>query len=84
MTRLRGAGFVRTWRMVIRLRNQPHTIAALADAFEVTTRTIRRDLDVLQEAGLPLRCNGGRWSMGEIPEWPRREVAPVKALSAPA
>lgn len=52
------------------------TLAELADRFEVTERTIRRDLEALQAAGVPLvddvdREGHRRW---RVFDW-RREAA---------
>lgn len=40
--------------------HQPVSAARLADRFEVSTRTIERDLDSLRSAGAPLRSQTGR------------------------
>ncbi|GAA2718130.1 MULTISPECIES: WYL domain-containing protein [Streptomyces] len=45
---------------------RPLTVAALAARFEVSTRTVQRDLQVLMEAGVPVRTTpgrGGGWSI---------------------
>lgn len=46
--------FVRMWRIVVLLRCQPHTIAALAIKLGVCPRTIRRDLIALRAVPLPV------------------------------
>ncbi|WP_329195693.1 MULTISPECIES: helix-turn-helix transcriptional regulator [unclassified Streptomyces] len=45
---------------------RPVTVAALATRFEVSTRTVQRDLQTLMEAGKPVRSvpgRGGGWSI---------------------
>ncbi|MFG2492463.1 helix-turn-helix transcriptional regulator [Streptomyces caniferus] len=45
---------------------QPLTVAALAARFEVSTRTVQRDLQALMETGVPVRTTpgrGGGWSI---------------------
>ena len=44
----------------LRARKTGVTAQMLADRFEVTVRTIYRDLDALRDAGLPLRAEQGR------------------------
>lgn len=52
----RNQEVIRQWKILHALESSRHgvTIAALADEMRVTTRTIRRDLAALQEAGFPL------------------------------
>lgn len=52
----RNQEVIRQWRVLHALESSRHgaTIDALADELEVTTRTIRRDLAALQEAGFAL------------------------------
>src|SRR5262245_35320578 len=52
----RNQEVIRQWKLLHALEASRHgaTIAALADDLDVTTRTIRRDLAALQEAGFPL------------------------------
>jgi proteasome accessory factor B len=52
----RNQEVIRQWKVLHALESSRHgaTIAALADDLDVTTRTIRRDLAALQEAGFPL------------------------------
>lgn len=52
----RNQEVIRQWKVLHALESTRHgvTIAALADELQVTTRTIRRDLAALQEAGFPL------------------------------
>ncbi|MFE9404124.1 helix-turn-helix transcriptional regulator [Streptomyces sp. NPDC006530] len=45
---------------------RPLTVAVLAGRFEVSTRTVQRDLQVLMETGVPVRTapgRGGGWSI---------------------
>ncbi|MFI6156560.1 helix-turn-helix transcriptional regulator [Kitasatospora sp. NPDC051170] len=45
---------------------RPLTVAALAARFEVSTRTVQRDLQALMEAGVPVRAvtgRGGGWAI---------------------
>jgi len=52
----RNQEVIRQWKVLHALESSRHgaTIDALADDLAVTTRTIRRDLAALQEAGFPL------------------------------
>ena len=52
----RNQEVIRQWRVLHLLESSRHgaSIDALANELEVTTRTIRRDLAALQEAGFPL------------------------------
>jgi predicted DNA-binding transcriptional regulator YafY len=52
----RNQEVIRQWKVLHALESSRHgtTIPALADDLRVTTRTIRRDLAALQEAGFPL------------------------------
>src|SRR5688572_24243672 len=52
----RNQEVIRQWKLLHALESSRHgaTIDALASDLEVTTRTIRRDLAALQEAGFPL------------------------------
>jgi predicted DNA-binding transcriptional regulator YafY len=52
----RNQEVIRQWKVLHALESSRHgvTIDALADGVDVTTRTIRRDLAALQEAGFPL------------------------------
>lgn len=46
--------------ILLRLQQGPATAAALAEAFEVSARTIYRDVDQLAYAGVPVYCERGR------------------------
>ena len=52
----RNQEVIRQWKVLHALESSRHgaTIAAMATELDVTTRTIRRDLAALQEAGFPL------------------------------
>jgi DeoR/GlpR family transcriptional regulator of sugar metabolism len=41
--------------MITALRAQPMTIAELVEEFQVTTRTVRRDLVALRQSGVAVR-----------------------------
>lgn len=74
---------VRTWKLLVMLRGGPHRLESLARELGVTTRTIRRDLAALEEAGLPVDLSpAGRWFVRETAEWPRQATAPTQALRA--
>lgn len=53
---MRNQEVIRQWKVLHALESSRHgtTIPALAGELDVTTRTIRRDLAALQEAGFPL------------------------------
>jgi predicted DNA-binding transcriptional regulator YafY len=59
----------RLYALVEELRSaapRPLTVAALAARFEVSTRTVQRDLQILMQAGVPVRGmtgRGGGWSI---------------------
>jgi predicted DNA-binding transcriptional regulator YafY len=61
---LRNAEVIRQWKILKRIEAGRHTtVADLAGEHRVTERTIRRDLEALQEAGFPLyddRVDGRR------------------------
>lgn len=90
----RGAHFVRQWRLLVLLRVRWCTLRYLARELGVTRRTVRRDLQVLQGAGLPIRKIDGisgphsreiehaesRWHCGKVPAWPVSEPTPVADL----
>src|SRR5918996_6155189 len=52
----RNQEVIRQWRLLHALESSRHgaSIDSLAGELDVTTRTIRRDLEALQEAGFPL------------------------------
>ncbi|MET8755732.1 HTH domain-containing protein, partial [Streptomyces sp. NPDC004667] len=60
---------VRLYALVEELRAvapRPMTVAALAARFEVSARTVQRDLQALMETGVPVRTTtgrGGGWSI---------------------
>ena len=68
----RNQEVIRQWKVLHALESSRHgaTIPALATELGVTTRTIRRDLAALQEAGFPLfddrdeESGGVRWRLG--------------------
>ena len=68
----RGAQFIRQWRLLRALEGAKRgmTAAQLKDAIEETqsTRTLYRDLEVLEQSGFPLTNEGGRWRLLETSE----------------
>jgi hypothetical protein len=80
---------MRTWSILVLLRGRPRTLRELAERFEVTERTIRRDFEALTALQFPITCSrdaddvdertGGptRWALAAVPEWPRREHTPL-------
>ena len=50
----RNRTIVRTWTVLHLIGERSRTIAELAADLSVTKRTVRRDLDALEEAGFPL------------------------------
>ncbi|MEU9112688.1 WYL domain-containing protein [Streptomyces sp. NPDC048483] len=55
---------------------RPLTVAALAARFEVSTRTVQRDLQALMETGIPVRTTSGRgggWSID-----PQMTLPPIR------
>ncbi|MCC9308249.1 WYL domain-containing protein [Kitasatospora sp. RB6PN24] len=55
---------------------RPLTVAALAARFEISARTVQRDLQALMEAGVPVRATtgrGGGWSID-----PAMTLAPIR------
>lgn len=88
----RGSQFVRQWRLLVLLRSQPRTLEWLAEELRATTRTVRRDLAVLETAGIPIRKWGkdtdeewmsgmpSLWFVGAMREWPTRQATPTEML----
>ncbi|MFJ1706909.1 helix-turn-helix transcriptional regulator [Kitasatospora sp. NPDC088346] len=61
---------------------RPRTIAALAARFEVSTRTVQRDLQALMETGVPVRTipgRGGGWSIDRAMTLPPIRFTPEEA-----
>ncbi|MFJ5547686.1 helix-turn-helix transcriptional regulator [Streptomyces sp. NPDC093225] len=61
---------------------RPRTVAALAARFEVSTRTVQRDLQVLMETGVPVRSAPGRrggWSIDPDMTLPPIRFTPEEA-----
>ena len=50
----RNRQIVRTWEMLRSIEERPATLQQLAFDFSVSTRTVRRFLEALEEAGFPL------------------------------
>ncbi|MGE7389675.1 helix-turn-helix transcriptional regulator [Streptomyces sp. NPDC004126] len=61
---------------------RPRTVAALAARFEVSTRTVQRDLQALMDSGVPVRATpgrGGGWTVD-----PAMTLPPVRFTTAEA
>jgi hypothetical protein len=89
----RSSQFVRMWRVLVLLRSGPKTLQALADDVGASQRTVRRDIECLQAAGLPVWKLGADtdedewlpnmsplWYVGAVREWPRRQATPTEML----
>ena len=50
----RNRMIVRSWTVLHLIESTPRALRELAEELNVTTRTIRRDLEALEEAGFPL------------------------------
>lgn len=56
---MRNGQLVRVLKVCQRLGDgRRHVLLSLADEFRVTTRTIRRDIDAIQEAGIAVHRSG--------------------------
>ena len=75
---MRNAEVIRQWQILreIEAHRTGVTIHELAQNAGVTTRTIRRDLQALQEAGFAMFDEGGEH---ETKRW-KRQVQPFKAV----
>ena len=87
---MRSDGFIRQWKLLVLLRRRPYTLQDLASEFAVSTRTIRRDLLLLESAGLPV-CRvtkaketeqGALWRIESTRAWPRDSATPVAPLES--
>lgn len=83
---VRGNALLRQWRLLVLLRRR-RTLHGLASALGVSTRTIRRDLAVLESVPFPLvrarpeSFDGAAvWSLSTMQEWPKDEPCPVREL----
>lgn len=61
--RSRGSQVVRQWHVLQLLAGGRRTPEDLAIELGVTSRTIRRDLEMLSEAWFPVRSYGGWWCL---------------------
>jgi biotin operon repressor len=77
---------IRSWEILLMLRDKPSTLAELADALRVHERTVRRDLDALCQVGFPITTSRDDietqhlqavWSLAPMPEWPRQSHTPT-------
>jgi len=61
--RTRNITLIRVFRLIRLLRRRPHWLHELAQELDVTTRTIRRDLALLEEVHVPVwqSEHTGRW-----------------------
>lgn len=80
---------VRTWNILVLLRQRRRSLEELSIACGATTRTIRRDLDALAQAGFPIansrddvdkQTKESFWSLEPLDAWPRRELTPMRPL----
>ena len=58
MTQRRNRQLVRAFALIRLLHRGRYTVAALAQPLGVTTRTVRRDLEALIDAGVPVSRDG--------------------------
>ncbi len=84
----RGNPFLRQWRILVLLRRSRRTLEELAAEAGCSTRTTRRDLEVLQAAGLPIYTERGEelgallyWRVHPFSQWPAGELTPVEELA---
>ncbi|MFE2026561.1 helix-turn-helix transcriptional regulator [Streptomyces hygroscopicus] len=66
---------------------RPLTVAALAARFEISTRTVQRDLQTLMETGVPVRTTpgrGGGWSIAAEMTLPPIHLTPEEASALTA
>ncbi|MEU2923476.1 HTH domain-containing protein [Streptomyces sp. NPDC007251] len=66
---------------------RPLTVAALASRFEISTRTVQRDLQALLETGVPVRTTpgrGGGWSIDPAMTLPPMHFTPRKPRHWPS
>ncbi len=61
---MRNDALIRVLRLAERLRGSRATLDALADEFKVCTRTVRRDLEALSVAGVPVRSTSDNYAVG--------------------
>ena len=57
----RGTQTIRVIRLAIALSQRAYKVVELAEKFGVTTRTIHRDLTVLDAIGIPVIVEGSCW-----------------------
>ncbi len=85
----RGNPFLRQWRILVALRARARTLEDLARLCGCSTRTVRRDLEVLQAAGLPLYAVHAEevlgperiyWRLHPFAQWPAGELAPIEEM----
>lgn len=82
-----------SWRLLVLLRERPHTLAELASELEMSERNVRRHLSALEAVPLPIsQCKLPRenvrghqidvvgWSLGSMPEWPRNQATPIAEI----
>jgi predicted DNA-binding transcriptional regulator YafY len=58
----RGELILRQWNLLkmLQTRGEGMPLRDIAEAFEVSERTVQRDFEVLQELGFPIEYRGGR------------------------
>ena len=61
---MRNSSLVRVLCLIESLKHKRATLQSLADEFNVSTRTIRRDLEALSLAGVPVRTTADAYANG--------------------
>jgi hypothetical protein len=82
---------LRQWRLLVLLRRDWWTLKQMAAQLGCCTRTVRRDLAVLETVPFPIQqrrevddigCDAeARYTVGTMVEWPRRESCPLRDVA---
>jgi DNA-binding HxlR family transcriptional regulator len=76
------------WKVLVLLRQRSWRLSELAEELGCSTRTVRQNLRMLEAVSFPvIRARSWQPSdvtirLGSMPEWPRREDAPIRELRA--